>query len=129
MAKKCGNAIVHCIDFRFQDYLDEFMHSHGLNGDCDRISLAGGVKDIAVMYKEVEISHKLHHIDRIYLINHQDCGGYGLGDSISELEEKKFHAGELEKTRHFLNDLLPDVEIEAYFLTLNGEFIPLEDML
>lgn len=129
MEKQCANAIVHCIDFRFQDFLDEFMQNHALNGNCDRISLAGGVKDIAVMYSEVEISHKLHHTERIYLINHQDCGGYGLDDSLSELEEKQFHATELEKTKHFLNDLLPEVEIEAYFLTLQGEFLSLENML
>lgn len=125
----CEYVIVHCIDFRIQDYLDEFMHKRRLNGNCDRISLAGGVKDIAMMYTEVEISHKLHTTKRLYLINHQDCGGYGLDERLGELEEKQFHAVELEKTMRFLNDLIPDIEIEAYFLTLKGEFLSLENML
>ena len=77
MAEHITDAIVvHCIDFRFQKYLDPWLHKHLGHDNYDRVSLAGAVFDFYSVLKQVEISDSLHKIKKVILINHEDCGAY-----------------------------------------------------
>src|SRR3990172_8777477 len=73
----CETAIVTCSDFRFQEYIDNRIAENFPPGSFDRVAIAGGVFDFEYVLKQIEISKRLHHIKKVVLINHEDCGAYG----------------------------------------------------
>ncbi len=82
MTKHVTQAIVvHCMDFRLQKIINDWLESEFGVGDYDRLSVAGGVFDLDFVMKQVGISHRLHEIKKVVLINHEDCGAYGAADS------------------------------------------------
>src|SRR3989338_8887517 len=92
----CEALVVTCIDFRFQDFVNDWiaknipLHSH------DRVAFAGGVKNLEAILGQIEISHRLHHIKKVVLINHEDCGAYGPeGTPEKHTEDLKKAAGQI----------------------------------
>jgi carbonic anhydrase len=108
--------VVHCIDFRFQKYLDSWLHEQLGHDNYDRVSLAGAVFDFDAILRQIEISEKLHKIKKVILINHEDCGAYGAEGNYER------HKSDLEKARRKLGAQYPDLDIETYYLRLNGDF-------
>jgi len=117
MAEHITDAIVvHCIDFRFQKYLDPWLHLHLGHDNYDRVSLAGAVFDFYSVLKQVEISDRLHKIKKVILINHEDCGAYGEAGNYER------HKSDLEEAERKIEALFPDLDVETYYLHLDGEF-------
>jgi carbonic anhydrase len=117
MAKHITDAVVvHCIDFRFQKYLDPWLQEHLGHDKYDRVSLAGGVFDFEYVMKQVEISDRLHKIKKVILLNHEDCGAYG------EAGNYKRHKDDLEKAEKRLEKEFSHLKVETYYLHLDGNF-------
>ena len=110
------SVVVHCIDFRFQHYLDPWLHENLGHFNYDRVSLAGGIFDFEYVLKQIKISEELHDIEQIILINHENCGAYGSEGTYAR------HKADLISARDRLKILYPDMEIELYYLHLDGEF-------
>ena len=108
--------VVHCIDFRFQKYLDLWLMGRFGHDNYDRVSLAGGVFDFYAILKQVEISNNLHKIKKVILINHEDCGAY------SEVGNYKRHKTDLEEAERKIEALFPELDVETYYLHLDGIF-------
>src|SRR3989344_5207370 len=103
MTHHCKYFIAHCIDFRLQKDIIEYLKKNGWLGNCDIVSIAGGVKDIDYALSQLDISARLHNSQEAVLINHTDCGAYGGSKVFSSFEEEyKFHAGELKKAREII---------------------------
>jgi len=111
----CETIIVTCIDFRFQEYINKWIAENFAPKTFDRVALAGGVFDLEYVLKQIEVSHRLHHIKKVALINHEDCGAYGIEGThekhIMDLEEAKRRIESLER-----------LDIETYYLHLDGTF-------
>jgi len=84
MSHTCKALVLHCIDFRLQKAVKKYLEDQGLLGDCDIVSIAGGVKDLDYAMKQIEIGQRLHNISEVILMNHTDCGAYGGDDSRHE---------------------------------------------
>lgn len=98
MAHYCKYFIAHCIDFRLQKPLKDYLEKNGLLGNCDIVSIAGGVKNTDFLLEQLDISVSLHNVQEAVLINHSDCGAYGGSGKFSSFEaERAFHAEELKK--------------------------------
>jgi len=123
MSHHCQAAILHCIDFRFQEALDKFMAIHKLNGNCDRIGIAGGVKNLGEVHDELSISENLHQVKDIYLVNHQDCGAYGPVVASDPAQEIHTHTQDLLTAKKLIHEKYPQVTIHTYFLTMEKEFV------
>ncbi len=108
--------IITCIDFRFQDYINKWISQNFSPKTFDRVAIAGGVFDFDYVLKQVEISHRLHHIKKVILINHEDCGAYG------ETGTPEKHTQDLKNATLKIKTLYPDLEINSYYLHLNGIF-------
>ncbi len=108
--------IVHCIDFRFQHYLDPWLHKNLGHFNYDRVSLAGGVFDFEYVLKQIEVSEELHDVEQVILINHEDCGAYGAEGNYAR------HKADLEAARDRLKTIYPNMDVELYYLHLDGEF-------
>ena len=114
VAHTCEAVVVHCIDFRLQKFLNDWLAKRfGVSG-YDRISWAGGVRELAIVQGQIETSRRLHDVKRAILINHEDCGAYG------PLGTKERHVSDLAYAEHAIQFL--HLEVEKYFLHLNGEF-------
>lgn len=116
MSHTCQAVVITCIDFRFQEFIDKFIKEKFGIKNHDRVTWAGGSKDIENVLKQIQISKRLHDIKRVVFINHEDCGAYG------EEGTPKKHEEDLKKAAQIVKNDIPDVEVEAYYAKLDGKF-------
>ncbi len=112
----CEAVVVTCIDFRFQDYINTWIAENFSPKSHDRVAFAGGVKNLDTILAQIEISHRLHQIKKAVLVNHEDCGAYGAAGTPEK------HAEDLKTAADKLQETYPDLEIETYYLHLDGTF-------
>lgn len=74
---RCTHVILHCIDFRIQPVLQNWMLEKDMVGDVDIISTAGSCKNQAVALENLEIACRLHRPEHLWFLQHEDCGAYG----------------------------------------------------
>ena len=118
----CQALAVHCIDFRFQRFLNEYLEKR-FPGSYDRVAVAGGVKNLPL--EQCEVSVKLHQPKSIVLFQHEDCGAYGGSKEFENLEaEKPFQKQEVGKAAAVLKEKFPDCAVEGYFVELSGNLTP-----
>jgi carbonic anhydrase len=119
MSKHVTQAIVvHCMDFRLQKSINDWLQRKFGVGDYDRLSVAGSVFDLDFVLKQVQLSHDLHEIKKVVLINHEDCGAYGTENSPER------HADDLRNAAQRIRKEIPGLEVELYYLHLSGVFEP-----
>lgn len=116
MAHTTDAIIVTCMDFRFQKFIEDWANKNVGQGRYDRVAFAGGVLNWPVILSQIELSKKLHHIHKVILINHEDCGGYG------EAGTHERHVADLTKAKNDLSTRVPDVAVDLYFAHLDGTF-------
>jgi carbonic anhydrase len=111
----CEAVVVHCMDFRLQHFLNEWLVRRFGARNYDRVSWAGGVREFAIVQTQIQMSARLHNVRKVVLINHEDCGAYG------ELGTKERHLSDLAYAEHAVQSSL-HLDVEKYYLHLNGEF-------
>lgn len=109
--------VVSCIDYRLQDFLITWTEKTFKKDGFDRVAIAGGVKNLPFIIDQVELSHKLHHIQEVYLINHEDCGAYGSEGNFEK------HKKDLQLAKEKILEKLPHIKIYLFYLKLNGKYI------
>ena len=112
----CHTVVVCCIDFRFQEFINNWLKKNLSGKPYDLISFAGSTKEFKIVLKEIKISKKLHHVKQIILIHHEDCGAYGKQGNYNE------HIKDLHKAQKKLLSIYPNLSIDLYYLYLNGRF-------
>lgn len=112
----CQAVVVSCMDFRLGKYLQDFCNKNIKNG-YDRVSVAGGVKNLPFILAQISISIQLHHSTEAWLINHEDCGAYGAEGNYPK------HKKDLILAENKLKELFPTLKIFLYYLKLDGEFV------
>lgn len=113
---KAESLIVTCIDFRLQSAINKWISENLKEGSFDRVALVGGVKNLDVIVGQVKIASDLHHIKKVILVNHEDCGAYGNESTPAK------HASDLRAAKSKINELFPNLEVETYYLHLDGTF-------
>ena len=108
--------VITCIDFRFQEYINKWIAENLAPRTFDRVALAGGVKNFETILGQIDIAVRLHHIKKAVLINHEDCGAYGLEGTPEK------HEQDLKKAAAKIKKNYPDMEVETYYLHLEGTF-------
>ena len=112
--------LVTCMDFRFINDEVSHMQEKGYDVNFDSFVLAGvsiGINQTKypewekTLYDHIEISKNLHHIQKIILFDHLDCGAYKTfcPGFKNEEEERALHVEQLkiaaEKLKKKYNDL------------------------
>lgn len=108
--------IITCIDFRFQEYINNWISENFRPKTFDRVGFAGGVKSFDIILGQIDIAKRLHHIKKVVLINHEDCGAYG------EVGTPEKHAEDLKDATHQIKEKYSDLEVQTYYLHLDGTF-------
>ncbi len=115
----CKAVVFGCIDFRVRNLVQ--INAQKFLGDdkFDYVGIAGCIKDKDYAMKELEISKRLHHVEKVLLISHEDCGAYG---SHATLDDQK---RDLELIEREVVEQYPDLQIFKFYQKLDGEFVNL----
>ncbi len=128
---ECDAAVVWCFDNRFDVGFRKFLKRAGVTY-ADPIKVAGGAKCLAspdeladreFVLKQIRISMELHKTKRVILMLHSDCGAYGgldggfQGDARLEAASQR---SELIRAVEVLRSILPELQVEAYFVDFEG---------
>ena len=116
MTHKCEAIVVHCMDYRLQSFINQWLEANLGRGSYDRAVMAGGVYDVYDVIRQVDIAARLHGINKVVLIFLVDCGMYGPGGT----EER--HDEDLAKAEDKVRRLFPHLEVDTYYLKLDGTF-------
>lgn len=123
----CEAVVLCCIDFRFWRETVDFVEKELGLTSFDFPSLPGAAKainegsDLALGC--ISVPCDLHHVSKIVIVNHADCGAYGgsfkfEGDSEAE---QKFHEEELQKAKAKILEKYPDKEVILVYAKLTDE--------
>jgi carbonic anhydrase len=136
----CEAVVLACIDFRFWKETMKFVEEELGIKSYDFPKLPGAAKAINECASDAEVPMScigvpcdLHHVEKIVIVNHADCGAYGgsgkfAGDAE---EEQKFHEEQLKKAKAKLATKYGEKEIILAYAKLvdggeNIEFLRVE---
>jgi carbonic anhydrase len=133
----CEAVVLTCIDFRFWKETVEFVEKELGIKYYDFPSLPGSAKTINegsdLAMSCISVPCDLHHVQKVVVVNHQDCGAYGGSDKFNgDAEaEQKFHEEELGKAKTKILEKYPNKEVILVYAKLadegkNIEFIMLD---
>jgi len=82
----------------------------------DYVGFAGASKNLETIMGQLDISVRLHQVKEVVLINHEDCGAYGVESTHDR------HAEDLNKAKKTISSKYPNLLVFLYYLHLYGEF-------
>lgn len=114
-----------CIDFRLQEAINNWIAENFQPKTFDRVALGGGVKNLEAILSQIDIAVRLHHIKKVVLVNHEDCGAYGEENLPDTEAEHSKHSADLKNTKTKVKEVYPNLEVDTYYLHLDGTFEPI----
>ena len=129
--------VVSCIDFRLQRLLLEALQTSFGVVDPDMIATSGGARALAsdqtspqqqVILFDLNLAVTHHGVKQIVLLNHQNCGRYGLeGDTFSdESAEVAFHRDELTRATAWVRKHFPNIQVTAGLVQFSDNSLSIE---
>jgi len=123
----CAAVVLTCIDFRFWRETIAFIEEKFKIKDFDFPSLPGSAKAINesngedVSFQCISVPVELHHVQKIIIVNHEDCGAYGGSEKFggNSAEEQKFHEKELRKAKEKISAKYSGKEVIMLYARLD----------
>ena len=130
-------AAIYCLDPRFRTQHEQFISRELGFKDFDQYVFPGGPKVLADETKRnifldaiQNVSVNLHHIEKIILIAHRDCGAYGGSAAFSDpAVEKEAQTKDLQTAQKILLERFPKISVSMFYAEIVGEkveFNPVE---
>jgi len=113
----CKYLIISCIDFRIQSLVSEWIHKKFPQELYDYAAFAGGVKNVVFAQEQIAIAKRLHNIQQVILIAHEDCGAYGNIEDVREIQRQ-----DLQTAKETIKQSYPELEVYRYYLHVSGVF-------
>jgi len=126
--------VLSCIDFRFMNAEQQFL-SNILPQKYDWTALAGASLAISgfphkaeatVFWDQLDLSYKLHSIEKVIILDHEDCGAYSslINPNLHQNPEQEYqaHADYLNRAYTKIRHRYPNLDVELYFVTLESQF-------
>jgi carbonic anhydrase len=123
--------VVWCFDDRFYKLLKAFGKQEGF-GPIDLVKIAGAAKALAgdaspardFVLNQINLSIQLHGTQRVILMLHRDCGGYGGSKNFADAgAERDELVHQLHQAQDFVKKELADVDglvVNAVFADFDG---------
>jgi hypothetical protein len=137
VARASGNVSalgLSCIDYRLVDDGVRFFDGLKLTNDYDQVALAGASLAAvsakfpsanAAFWDQLGIAKTLHHIHRVVVLDHRDCGAYKVafgkdyaGEGAAETAQ---HKGVMLQMQSMMKAKHPDLSSEFYLMALDGK--------
>lgn len=126
--------LLKCIDYRLIEATGRYMAQRGMVGKYDELELAGaslGAKNdknpawATTFWDHVQVSLDLHHIHKIIIMDHRDCGEYkvifGKDLAADPKEELAVHAAQMRSLKTDIGKKYPNFEVEMLLMALDGK--------
>ena len=124
--------LVSCMDFRLREDIHKFMKEHGYDVNYDQFVLAGVSLGVvqqenphwgSSLMEHIEISKSLHHITKVILMDHLDCGAYKTfcPHIKSEADEYEEHKKNLALAEAKIKEKFPDLVVKKKIMHLDGK--------
>ena len=68
-------------------------------------------------------SIKLHNIQKLIVVNHEDCGAIKLAENKKDYIEKEIHQSSFQKLEKKINKKFPKLKLEFYIIKLNQKVL------
>ena len=132
MSKKFKAMVLSCMDPRFQPKIFNYLKKRKLSGQYSAFTIAGAAVGVThstfkkwhrVFYENLSASIQLHKIDKLIVINHQDCGAAKIVNSKKEFNNKvetDIHKISFKKLKSSLRKKFPKLKIEFNVMALNN---------
>ena len=132
MNNKFKAMVLSCMDPRFQPKVFNYLKKRGLIGQYSAFTIAGAAVGIThIKFKKwhntfldnLLTSIQLHKINKLIVINHQDCGAAKIVNSKKGFNkdiEEEIHKNSFKKLKKILKKKFPKLYYEFYFMTLKG---------
>ena len=132
MAHTAKALLVTCMDFRFINDEASHMKDKGYDVNFDAFVLAGvsiGINQTKhpewakTLFNHIEISKSLHHIIKVILFDHLDCGAYKTfcPGFKNEEEERQLHIKELKIAAETIKNKFPDLRVVCKIINTKRE--------
>ena len=128
--KKYEAMALSCIDPRFQPKVYKYLKVKKLTGKYSSFTIAGAAIGVtakkfkkwhSTFFDNLSTSIKLHKINKLIVINHQDCGAAKIingNKKFNLLIEKKIHKDSFRKIKKIINKKFPNLKISFKVLKL-----------
>lgn len=126
--------VLSCIDFRFMTAEQQFL-ANILPKQYDWTALAGASlalsgfpheAELMVFLDQLDLSYKLHSIEKVIILDHEDCGAYSslIDPNLHQNPEREYqvHTDYLNQAYTMIHHHYPNLTVELYFVTLESEF-------
>ena len=128
--KKYEAMVLSCIDPRFQPKVYKYLKNKNLTGKYSSFTIAGAAIGVtatkfkkwhSTFFDNLSTSIKLHKINRLIVINHEDCGAAKIVNGKKKFNstiENKVHKDSFEKIKKVLTKKYPYLKVNFKILSL-----------
>jgi carbonic anhydrase len=122
--------LLSCMDYRLVDDIVTYMNARGMVNQYDHVVLAGAslgatsdaLKWGQTFWDHLDVAIKLHHIKKVIVLDHLDCGAYRVvfGKDFKGDEELAIHREQLAKLKAAVTAKFPELMVETLIMKLDG---------
>ena len=128
--KKYEAMVLSCMDPRFQPKVFNYLKKKKLTGKYSSFTIAGSAIGVTskkfkkwqpTFLDNLSTSIKLHNINKLIVINHEDCGAAKIVNGKKEFNstiEKKIHKVSFKKIKSIMDRKFPELKINFKILSL-----------
>ena len=128
--KKYEAMVLSCMDPRFQPKVFNYLKKKKLTGNYISFTIAGSAIGVtskkfkkwqSTFLDNLSTSIKLHNINKLIVINHEDCGAAKIVNGKKEFNstiEKKIHKDSFKKIKSIMDRKFPELKINFKILSL-----------
>ena len=132
MSKKYEAMVLSCIDPRFQKPVHKHLKDKKLTGKFSAFTIAGGSIGVtnnkfkkwhSTFWENLETSINLHKINKLIVLNHNDCGAAKIVNNNKNFNsriENAIHKKSFNKLKKTLKKKFPKIKVSFKILSLKN---------
>ena len=133
MKSKYKAMVLSCMDPRFQHLVHNDLKKQKLSGKYSAFTIAGAAVGVThnkfkkwhkTFYDNLSTSIKLHEIEKLIVINHNDCGAAKIVNgkkAFNITNEKKIHKESFSKLKKGIKKRFPKLKVEFNLMSLKSK--------
>ena len=133
MKSKYKAMVLSCMDPRFQHLVHNYLKKKKLFGKYSAFTIAGAAVGVThnkfkkwhkTFYDNLSTSIKLHQIEKLIVINHQDCGAAKIVNgkkAFNITNEQKIHKESFSKLKKEIRKRFPKLKVELSLMSLKSK--------
>jgi carbonic anhydrase len=83
--------VIACVDVRFVDAVVDWLRAQGLRGQYDLRTHEGASLSVEDWLSSAVLLARLHNVRSIWIVDHEDCGAYRVGNQPNTRENHLLH--------------------------------------